>query len=297
VKLPIFRQMAYISPSSFLTWRKCQYKIYLEKQSGFSYPQQKPTIHAQVGIAFDAFVKDFLARKHNIKSPILHLDRMLVNCQPDEINLGKELAKKYVQSKIFQPLLNASEIYLEQETHRVIGGIPLLGRIDIIADGQVLDLKVRGYKAKTKTSPTSGYCSKWVWHNEPYNKWIDQGTNLVSGLLEKAREEWAVQALFYNWIICQSPMQSWVHEIVIQDTDACLAEHKGEFSDKFIETIRKELEEMWDQLTDHFYFSNIDEPRPAVSVCEAYSSLCDVANLCKYYKETLGNPERRTMYV
>lgn len=299
MRLPIFRQMSYISPSTFLTWRKCQYKIYLSKQSGFTYEQQPQSIYAQVGTAFDAFIKEKIARTRNIRSPILNLDRMLKGCTQEAIDVGIRLAKQFILCKtLFEPLINAPEIYIEQEVHRIVGGVPLLGRIDLIVNGVPLDFKVRGYKSKNTVSPTSGYIGKYVWYGEPHNQWVNREPNLIPGQLEFSNEDWAVQCYIYCCIVCHLPAVGWIYELCIQpDESLIIVEHNNELSENFMNRIRKELEEMWDKLTDHFYFSHIQEPIPSVRICEAYKTLCDVAHLCKFYKETLGDKERRAAYV
>ena len=69
MKLQVFRQMSYISPSSFLKWRSCQYKIYLQRLAGLSYIPDPQSVAAAIGSVFDAQVKHVIIKRKGFQVP------------------------------------------------------------------------------------------------------------------------------------------------------------------------------------------------------------------------------------
>lgn len=294
MRLPVFKQMSYISPSSFLTWRDCQYKTYLSKLSGLPYMPTLTTYATDVGTAFDAYIKDYIAKKKLVKGPHLHLDRMLGKIAGTDADAeGKKVAKIYISTGLVTPFLDATEIRLEQELLSRISGIPILGRIDMIVDGVPLDWKLRGF-LKANAYPTKGYQKRF-----DYDINLDDFREVAA--IEKLdfliNEPWRIQMLVYNWLLRNYPRKYIIHEVCKNKDKYIFVEHRGYIDKEFHAEILKQMDTMWNAITDSLYYAEIAVPRPAVFICEKWASLCERAVQCRYYKESLGDSERREFYT
>jgi len=301
MNLPIFRQMLYVSPSMFLKWRMCQQKVYLSRLAGHTYPEADRSYPASVGTAFDAFIKDYIAKKRGMISPVLQLDFLLKGLSKESIEHGRIIAKAYIISEWIKPLLEAKDLKLEQEVYANFGGIPILGRIDAIINDIPLDWKVRGIRSVNKMYPTKGYGERYE-----YDLSTDKGTKVIYLAnqkvpqdipLELRNEDWAIQLLFYNWLVRSTPYKFQIHEIVQQDNKLIFVNHEYIITLAFSNKIKAELDQMWKCIAGHLYHAEIEEPRPRTQICESYGSLCEVAQFCTAYMKTLGDPERRVNYV
>ena len=106
--LPIFRQLAYISPSQFLRWLECEYRTYLTRQSGLPYLEQPSNLYAEIGTCFDAFVKEYIVKKRGMNIPALKLEYQLARIKnPSAIPIGRAAAIAYTQSPLIKEFLTA----------------------------------------------------------------------------------------------------------------------------------------------------------------------------------------------
>lgn len=309
MKLPIRRQITHISPSTFADWKRCQYKVYLKKQSGEILPTFKSSLAMTIGIAFDAFIKDYIAKKRGIRSPLLDLNYMLTKSIPEElreesIKQGREIAKIYIELGLAKPYLeNIYDILLEQELYAQINHVPILGQLDMIVNGIPFDWKTRGFE-NNRAYPHKG------WHRHvKYN--TRDGSHVLIGedphiSMEDKNTPWAIQMMFYNWLVGNEVKRTYyIHEICKCDDYIHFVLHKGEISCAFELYLIKDLKLMWEHITNgdakepnlEIGLSIIEEPKPSRSVCEAYNSVCDVACLCKWYASTLGHETKREHYV
>lgn len=307
MNLPIFRQLTYISPTMFLKWRACQFKVYLSRLAGHTYPEQERSYAASVGTAFDAFVKDYIAIKRKIVSPVLSLDFLLKGLSKESIIHGKQIAKVYINSGWIQLFLDIKELRLEQEVYGNYANVPILGRIDAILDGVPFDWKVRGANSgiagnsANKIYPTKGFGERTEFDL------ISGGSKKIIYLagqkvpqeipLEQRNEDWAIQLLFYNWLVRDIPYKFQIHEIVQQDNNLIFVNHEYIIGLEFARQIKQELDIMWNKINYQLYYADIEEPRPRTQICENYGQLCEVAQFCNAYMNTLGNPVRRINYV
>ena len=293
MKLEIFRQMTYISPSSFKSWENCQYKTYLTRLAGHPFMKSPAGPPAKIGTAFDAYIKDYIAKKKNIKSPVLSLHNMLADVEDEFKAIGSRLAKAYISNPLIGMFLDTLDLKLEQEMYTNVSGVPLLGRIDAIIESNPFDWKVRGF-GKSKVYPTKGYNRKFIYNGE---KWYEMPVPLNNTILEESQPDWAVQKLFYCWILGRSTRPYHVHELINRGDELELYVHQGNISREFAANIMVRVKRMWENITDQFYYAEIDKPFPVTQRCERYGVLCEAAHLCKFYKETLGDAERRATYL
>ena len=101
--LPTGNPLLYISPSSFMTWRMCQYKYYLMKRSGYWFGGDTG-IPAAMGSTFDAFVKRWLAHKLGIADhPKVHSSSLL-----GKINFPSGIPREEIE----RAAANVAELYI-----------------------------------------------------------------------------------------------------------------------------------------------------------------------------------------
>jgi len=204
LKLPINKPIEYISPSTFMIWRKCQMKVYLTRLAGYKFLPRRFSPAAATGIYFDWLCKCEIAR---IKSlPIGRqsghfLDNIDYSLPVNEIiEKACKAFEFYKNSELFLRILESIS-QLEKEISKVYQGIPILGIPDAIIDSVFsssgpyiltpFDWKLRGFFSKHQSSLTQGYSRRYPLdfaHNNPIS-------------LEHVQEEWAIQLLFYNWLL------------------------------------------------------------------------------------------------
>ena len=155
----------YISPSALKSWEYDAERWFLQRFCGRSFAQTAPMA---VGSAFDAYVKGYISEylfgrvagfgfEELFESQVdaMHRDTALV--------AGGVCFDKYKSigslARLMEMLSSCSGVRLEHQITRVVDGVPLLGRPDLIftcADGTgILDWKVNGYYSAA--SPAVGY--------------------------------------------------------------------------------------------------------------------------------------------
>jgi len=324
MQLPIYRFLPYISPSTFLDWRRCQYKVYLTKLSGLTIPERVTGKPAALGLFFDSLLKEQIAKQKQIKTPFTSFTKVVnstnIADKEEVVTDAKNLMKQYIDLGMLDRFLSYAklDIYLEQEKYlqfpirykttkqvKYITGvseyfnssIPILGRMDAIVDTIPFDWKVRGFYSNWTASPTAGY------HYRIDSDGAEKTTNGVAAdnvvYLDQKHFDWAVQLLFYNWLLNKSAKTSSyiIHEICKQKHKVVFTEHVGIISESFESQIIEELKLMWDMVYPETFSVDVPPPIPAKDTCEAYGSLCPVAIHCTKYQQTLGDPKEREKYV
>lgn len=293
LNLNVITPITYISPSAFNMWKQCEHKFYLLRLAGYPYLERKQTKAMAIGLAVDAFIKDAIVSRREIMNPGPHLDLKsnLLSIPMDIINDAKIIAKAYIDSGFFDLLLNAKTLYLENTRYRQ-EGIPILGKIDAIVDGVPLDWKCRGFVSEKLPSPTRGYtkCRSISFSNGVMN----EGPHPDRIWIEAVNLTWAIQLLFYNWLLKTMPYDYIIHEIIPTKDGIKVSELTGSFSNTFAFKIQHELEALWLNIKE--LKTNILEPDVRPHICEAYNSICEVADKCNAYKKTLGNAGYRKKF-
>lgn len=293
MKLLLAKPLTYISPSAFMTWKSCQFKIYQSRLAGHKYMDMKQSPAAAIGTAFDAFIKHCIASRTGKLQPHNHIDRLLtdLNCdnKGDIITKGKSIAKQYIDMGYVDKILGKyGDIDVECNRYSNFGGVPILGKIDMVVDNVPFDWKTRGWASNYPISPTKGYSHSS--HNDRRHPEYGLPLNVIN-------DRWAIQLTFYNWILGNDNPPI-IHEIFPKrDGTVAVSIYDTIIQVGFVNQLRVELEEMWETIMGQGIYTDIKEPVPRKSLCEAYNSVCVVAHLCKKYKDTLGNPERRELYV
>ena len=297
MKLPVFRQLPYISYSTYSKWKKCQHRVYLGKQSGLPFIQSSMGLAAQIGIAFDSFIKEWIVRHRKLYNPLVVLDKMLEGLPKETVDAGKALAAKYIKCKLVEKFLKYGDILVDQELYKNCGGIPILGRLDAMTNGLPFDWKTKAMASAKPGYPTKGASEQYTWYLDgPNSRWHDNICRDTTSL-EEANPDWAEQFCFYNWLLGNEDLNYHVHELTMTNDGLVICEFQGKISKQFERTLRRNVERMWFELTDNMLFSEVAVPVPNRMLCEMYGTICEVAPHCKYYMDTLGNPERRAWYV
>jgi len=313
MNLPIFKQMPYISYSTFMKWRNCQFQVYLSRLAGNPFIPYPETLATAVGTAFDLFIKDKIVRELDlITNPNLTLGWLMENRIGEEfrtqaLEIGRHLATTYIELGLLDKILNSRvDVYPDRELLNRVFGVPILGIIDLGVDARPIDFKTRGFQSKAYA--TKGWNRKVDYSlKHKIITEIFEARKPDEHALEKNNIPWAIQMLFYNWLLQGSLDTSakmrtekipyHVEELCKHGDTISFVTHKGFLSKEFENEIAEEVVQCWDSVSSNMYNAEIKEPSPKRSMCEKFNKICDVAHWCKFYKHTLGDPKRRDSYV
>ena len=270
-----------------MEWRLCNNKFYLSRLAGYPYINEEQAEKAAIGSAFDACIKEQYADALNLDKPTLKPKQLYNSVGPAEnrdvrILAGQHLAVQYEHTPAYKRLLISPDLDIVVDRYKLIDGVALFGKLDFTPEkGMPGDWKVR-----FTTTPTKGY----TWNSANHSKDADIP-------LEEANEPWAIQMLFYSWLL-GNPISGdhpcLIHEIC-QDKKAEIAvyEHYKVISKHFSNLIWGQVQECWENICN--LYVKIKQPTPAVHVCEKWGSICKVASRCNSYGRTLhpvtGNRE------
>jgi hypothetical protein len=301
MNLPVIKPRTYISPSSFQTWRNCQPQFYHRYLAGHPYQERKQGLAAAVGSAVDALLKDYIAKTRGgvlADRRDLNVDVALAEIILEDgltmkmvLGIAKPIAKQYIENGFANRFITATHLELNRTVYLQLGGIPLYGILDITMNDEPVDLKVRGFVSKKPPSPTPGYYERFTSRGEKKFPHKLHGQTRM----EDHNENWAIQLLWYQWILNQGNQKVHIEEIVKTTAGWDLVRHTSTFSMGFKQKIRKELEHMWETISGLDCI--IADPMPDKFKCEKYDTLCDQAAYCGEYQRTLGHPEMRSMFV
>lgn len=286
--LQVINPTKYISPSSFMEWRNCQYQFYQGRLAGHPYVPRKISMHAQIGSAFDAYIKIFLNETLELGKPF-KLKNFLEGIDSQAVEIGHQIFEWYINCNYHRQLIEAHKVNIDVKKMNVVGNTPLYGILDASLDGKYpFDWKIRfGYH-------TRGF----KWNSK------DHITDRIRPL-ENDSEYWAIQMLMYSWILENPVVQRHYAHIAeidvgkLNNTQSTIHPtiyiHDRFISEEFAEKIWSEINEMWNKIND--LEIELDDPIPHKNRCEKFGTVCHVADLCNPYMRTLGDPDRRINYV
>lgn len=305
MKLPILKQVEYISPTGFKQAKSCQYEFYLNRMSGQKIITMPQTEQMAIGCAFDAFVKAELARLLG-KEP--KLAEMLNTIELQNVHVipeGKQLFEKYVYEGCMHRLVDEGLANVElsikkivdgkqiKGTEKILGGIPLFGKPDAaFINNSHADWKVNGYKSANGVSPKKGYLRCIV-------NGVDKGRHKDYGInLEEIDEDWATQLLFYYWMASgnsepNSKLRGAIEQIAIRGDTVAFVSIRANIGVEFQIKVFKQLTDLWNNIVE----GEIEEPKPDLWKCEPFNNPKPCTLYCERYKKILGDPMRREMLV
>ena len=298
----IFKALTHISPSTFNNWQDCQYKIYLSKLAGLPYIKPKQGMAAAIGVAFDAYIKNYIATLLSIDRPVFGI-KYLINKgidaehRQEAMEVGQLLFNLYIDSGFVSNYFESHTLQVDLERYKIYKGIPILGILDMTIDNIPFDWKTRSMVSKSGAYPTPGWSERWKIPKGNIRR-IKKEKQRDTIPLEETNRNWAVQIVFYNWLVGNDVHHRYIiHELTKRGDDYWLAKHEGVISKEFLLEVQKLLKEMWIAISGDDYKAHIKEPKPHQNICEKYNVVCQVADQCKFYENTLGNPLRRENYV
>ena len=299
MNLQMFRQLSHISPSTFIKAMNCTYWLYLARLAGFPYVEQPRSEAADIGSAFDIFIKDYIARQRGMDTPFLdptlHANKITTEGSLDK---GRSIAEAYIKTPLVKYYIEAKTLRLDQELYLNMDGIPILGQLDSIPNETTADWKTKGFTTTRNMSPSPAYDERYDYHIDTHDI-VKRAKHDNAGLpLEQINETWATQMTFYNWLLGNASAKIVLDEITrINEDHVSFCRFKTHISEHFIHEIFKKLYDLWESTMGKMYSCEIEEPKPRGFKCEKYNTVCEVAHRCKYYMQTLGDPNKRMHYV
>jgi len=292
MRLPVWRQLPYISPSTFLKWQSCQHRVYLSRLAGFKYKHEPQGLAAAYGSAFDSFIKGHIAKELNIKTKVLtteHLLRQTVDKQHQDvaIPMGKYIAEEYLKLGIIDEFIKP-EVKLDQELYGMHNAIPILGQLDMIPNDMPFDWKTGGFTSYKGRYPKKGWWKKWVLNVKTGD--IKEYESHDEKPLDKIDTFWATQMCMYDWLLHNPERPYIIHEIVQHANKISFVIYRGNISQEFNDTLENQVAAMWSNITNDMYHAHILEPTPSRWVCHKFGVLCEVSEECIFYQRTLGDP-------
>lgn len=293
MNLLVIKPVSHISPSAFQMRARCQNLFYLLRMAGFPYVKTKQTVAMAYGLAVDAFIKDYIAKKIGNKSPHLDLTTNLDEidlvdpkvCRDSLIQEARKIAVRYIELGFVEGLLD-QRLMIEADiySHAVM---PISGKIDLVVNDIPFEWKLRGFGSDKKCTPTNGYIYGKHSDGEPLME-------VPAASIEQTNVPWAIQLVFYNWLL--NPHRSHtvnrykIHEIVKNpDVDGgfSVAVHDGTIPELFASDLWDQVMAMWQEING--LETSVEEPNPGEYKCFAYGNRCPVADKCKAFQDWAKN--------
>lgn len=305
MNLPVFKQMHYVSPSSFGSHKNCEYLTYLSRLAGFKeFMKDEQNEAAAIGTAFDLFIKDKIERECKLPTNHLltlgHLLTTTIDKQHREVaeKWGRKISEIYIKLGFLDRVTDfRGDVHINSELRGNVHGVPIFGILDLSLDKLPVDWKTRGFTSVKGAYPKKGWSKRWKYDLSSGKVVREEARSEDKYHLEKVYEPWAIQMLFYNWMLGNTVYRYEIEEICKHGDVIEFAHHKGSISEPFATKIAEELCIMWDKLFGKMYWAEIEEPHPNTWMCEKFGTICKAAHVCKFYEATLGSEENRSMYT
>lgn len=289
MKLPILRNVPYLSPSSISEFENCPFKFYLKRMSDKPWPEFRQSMPAAVGSAFDAFVKNGCAARLGLGTDERFSLKTLLSSSVEEHNrdtavpFGKLLYSQYLKQGMMDRLFSAGMATVEVNPEAVLvdseNSIPIKGYPDaIMADGTIVDWKVQGATSKSGASPTQGYTygRRGPSVLAPHKK--------AGQPLELLNSGWARQLTIYSWMasgLCMDrPIHVRIENVAVRPTGPTFTTIETTVSVGFQEELWKDINRIWQAVIE----GEIPPAQPNRTRCWAYGQECEMAQYCEAYQ-------------
>ena len=265
--------MDYISPTSLMLFNQDREEFYRKYISPYSKVYRKLSKQTQpmaVGSAFDAFAKSYLHKELYGPGYPEYVFKTIFTSQVDEehrewaLGAGKGVFIDYIKSGALADLMLALKLAFDAPRFEFtvegeVDGVPILGKPDAffsLDSGElvILDWKVNGYCSNYSVSPKPGYVML-----RPGDKSHKDCVNgEVGGLiintnknLEDVDEKWATQIQMYAWALGGGSTIACIDQLVFdKHRKLRVAEHRSRIGTDFATTLRGQLVEAWDAITN-----------------------------------------------
>jgi len=303
----------------------CEYEVYLKKMTSTGLHTEAATDQMMLGTLFDALVKTEIAHELGLEDASKRLDVLLDKAgnkgkqviKPELLAVAHEVLDIYnyfgCLRRLFDEKIQDVELSVAERVH----GVKLFGYPDatILVNGRVspLDWKVSGYGSSRVKSPSAGYKS---YHIQPAGTkgiaggFQDKGRHKKYGaFLEDINIRWAIQLLFYNWMLDGRYIKSQVYSGAIDnlllqsDGRIGVASYRANVSTDFANKIWESVRNKWERWGEpptaegvppvNRGMIDLMEPKPDLWRCEPYGRAKVCTAYCEYYKRTLGDDMQR----
>ena len=261
-ELPYEREPKYLSPSSFFELEGNPDLFYLKRMGPEEYvpPRQPQANYFGVGSAFDFFIKALIAQRIGQLLPTnMYEDQVESHNRRSKSmvpRLGMAGAAAYFDSPCWERLFTHDKLHKieDQVDIRRINGIPIWGKPDAsfwtseFGIGP-FDFKTTGAFANYKKAPAPGYDKYWVWEE---GVWREKGPHKsAANPLEVVNEKWAIQCVFYGWLLGREPtlpMPAGIDQVVYNGGNISIAQYRKVVGVEFQQAVLERLEDAWNKV-------------------------------------------------
>lgn len=291
MKLPILKELKYLSPTSLGEWTRCEMLFYLKRLSVHPYVSSPQTNPAAIGTMFDILVK--LAIAQAIDYPVTEdftLDALIKKniepqCEGIAVQAGNRLFAEYVRNGCLKRLIDEGVQYIEltkkeallhAEEEVVFLGLPDL----MMKDGRLIELKVSGAASVNGASPCPGYKTY-------FTSGINQGAHeKFREPLDKLNPGWAEQLTIYSWLYNNPfplrPIPVGVEQLCVSKAGKIICTSiRTTVSTEFQLLIWKRAVDAWQRARD----GEITDAQPSEERCHKWGQVCEVADKCEAYQK------------
>jgi hypothetical protein len=260
MSLPYVRSIPYLSPSALQMLEERPAEFYFRRLGPpeFAPPREEQSFPAAVGIAFDAMVKERIARERGFRCPSLDFMLNEVKCERERaLAVAKTLMEGYAYSGAMCRLLDEKPqaVAVDGEDFAPGTRVPVRTRIDcIVKPGMVPvihDWKTAGANRPGTRSPSQGYNRLW----DTDQPGVPLGAHAKSGLpLEQLDSNWATQVVMYGWAQgypVSSELTGSIDEVIAwHGARVRVAQFRAPITVEFQLGVKARLEEAWRRIED-----------------------------------------------
>jgi len=268
------RKPKYLSPTSVSTWDKDRCEYYRKYLCEKRIPHMAQTEPMAVGSAFDAYIKNYLAKCLGMPEATGELDLDFLLTEQVEahnrdfgISAGLDCFNQYktlgATAELMKELETASDKPFFESTREatVEGKVPLLGKPDLYFWNKagslvIYDWKVNGYCSASNTSPRKGYV-RLLQEGKPrkVHKMVDpfmiEGVMMdVSNTMEELDVSWAAQLAIYGWVLggIGKPIIAGIDQLACTGGKIRVASLRNRIGEEFQDNLWAKCKEIWERI-------------------------------------------------
>lgn len=264
--LPYVRTVPFLSPSALKMLEESPAQFYFRRLGPpeFSPPREEQSFPAACGIAFDAMVKDRVAKECGFRAPSLefmlnevrfaHIEDIAKRAEERTrcLNLARGLLAGYESSGALRRLLEErpTAVAVDGEDFAPGTRVPVRTRIDCLTEyggfHRIHDWKVSGSGRPGTHSPTPGFNLTW----DTDQPGVPTPSHHKFGLpLEELNSDWATQITMYGWAqgypISENVVGSIDEVCVWHGERVRVAQFRAKISVAFQQGVKSRLEDAW----------------------------------------------------
>jgi len=257
--IPYVRTVNYLSASALRMLEQNPVEFYFRRLGPpeCAPPREQQSFPAAVGTAFDAFVKQAVAKECALACPSQEFMLREVTEQRDRaIAMGAQLLYGYQKSGAYKRLVEERPSSVTHDFEDFVPGtqVPIRSKIDCMIEhaGRVVphDWKVTGANRPGQVSPTPGYCRQWDSDQPGLPKAAHEKWQLN---FEELDEDWATQLSIYSWAMGTPVTEVYasIDEVIVgADGRVRVAQFRNRISEGFQRKLVARLEDAWRRIKE-----------------------------------------------